>query len=259
VRERGDRVCVRRRLGQVDEQLDEAALSRGVVAEHVGKGGVTEWLREALAQSLAGASVVAQSVRSELARVATMIRGDKPQEAADDVLEQTDSLLLDQLVDHVAEDGADGVEAFVRLADVGEASVVEEDFLDDEDGDGLAQLGAGLHDAEAQRDDLSRKEEVDDLGGVVLDQGADDAQRGQTKVLERARLGGGIQEWVEEEGDVRLDMSAESDHTGIAHHSGTAGESHCAMPRTGAEPRHCTHGWKPLPSAATGSEEDTRK
>jgi len=124
------------------------------------------------------------------------------------VLEQTDGLLLDQLVDHVAKHGADGVEALVRLTDVGQAGIVEQDLLDDEDRDGLAQLGAGLHDAEAQGDDLRREEEVDHLGGVVLDQGPDDAQGSQTEVLKWTRLGGGVQEGIEEEGDVRLGMSA---------------------------------------------------
>lgn len=72
-----------------------------------------------------------------------------PEETAHDVLEQTYCLLVDERLHHVAEDGADGVEALVRLTDVVESHVVEEDLLHDEDGDGFGKLAARLHDAEA--------------------------------------------------------------------------------------------------------------
>lgn len=61
VGERGGDVCIRRGLGQVDQQLHEAALGRSIVAQHVGEGGIAERLGEALAQGLASASVVAQT------------------------------------------------------------------------------------------------------------------------------------------------------------------------------------------------------
>ena len=51
----------------------------------------------------------------------------------------------------------------VGLADVVEAGLVQEDLLEDEGGHGLAQLRARLHDAETQRDDLRRQQEVDHL------------------------------------------------------------------------------------------------
>ena len=70
------------------------------------------------------------------------------------MLEQPNRLRLDELVDHVAEDGADGEEALVSVANVGQPRFVEQDLLDDEDGDRLGELGACLHDAEAERDDL---------------------------------------------------------------------------------------------------------
>ena len=104
------------------------------------------------------------------------------------MLEQAHRLGLDELGNHIAQDGADGVEALVGGADVVEAVVVEEDLLHDEDGDRLAKLGASLHDAQAQRDDLGRQEKVDHLGRVVLDKGADDAQARQAQVLEGAGL-----------------------------------------------------------------------
>lgn len=100
---------------------------------------------------------------------------DIPQEAAHNMLKEAGRLLLDQLCYHVAEDGADGVKPFVRGADVVQAIVVQQDLLHDKDGDRLAELRAGFHDAQAQRDDLRRQEEVDHLGRVILDQGADDA------------------------------------------------------------------------------------
>lgn len=48
-----------------------------------------------------------------------------PKKAADDMLEQADGLLLDQLVDHVAEDGANGIEPLVGLADVCETNIIQ--------------------------------------------------------------------------------------------------------------------------------------
>jgi len=56
------------------------------------------------------------------------------QVASDYVLEKSDGLGLDELVDHIAEDRADGVKAFVGVADVREASFVKENLLNDEDG-----------------------------------------------------------------------------------------------------------------------------
>jgi hypothetical protein len=44
-----------------------------------------------------------------------------------------------------------------------EAHVVEEDLLDNESGHGLGQLRPGLHDPQAQRDDLRRQQEVNHL------------------------------------------------------------------------------------------------
>lgn len=116
------------------------------------------------------------------------------------MLEETDSLLLDQLGDHIAENGADGIEALVRRADIAQTDVVKEYLLDDENRDRLAQLGAGLHDAEAKRDDLSGEKEIDYVRGVVLHQGPDDTQRSETEVFERARLRGRVEKRVQKQG-----------------------------------------------------------
>lgn len=125
-----------------------------------------------------------------------------PQETPDHMLEQAHGLLVDELGDHVGKHSADSVEAFVRLADVLQTHVVQENLLYNEDGDGLAELGTGLHDTEAQRDDLSGEEEVDDLGAVVLDESANDTERSQTEIFEGATLGGGVEEGVEKEGNM---------------------------------------------------------
>lgn len=84
------------------------------------------------------------------------------------MLQQSHRLTLHQLIDHIAQHSPDSVEPLVGLADVGEAEVVEKDLLDDKDCDRFGEFGAGLHDSEAEGDDLGGEEEVDDVGVVVL-------------------------------------------------------------------------------------------
>jgi hypothetical protein len=72
-----------------------------------------------------------------------------PKETPNNVLKQADRLLLDKLIDHVAEDRADGVKALVCLADICETNVVQQDLLNDKDGDRLAKLRACLHNTKA--------------------------------------------------------------------------------------------------------------
>jgi hypothetical protein len=100
------------------------------------------------------------------------------------MLEQANSLLLHKLIDHVTEDGANSVETLIGLANVCETDIVKENLLNDEDSDSLAKLGTSLHDTQAQRNDLGGQEEVDNLGGVVLDECSNDAKGGESKVLE---------------------------------------------------------------------------
>ena len=84
------------------------------------------------------------------------------------MLEKTNGLGLDQLVDHVAEDGSHSVESLVCVANVRQPGLVQEDLLNDEDGDSLGQFGTSLHDAQAQGNDFRGQEEVDDGSVVVL-------------------------------------------------------------------------------------------
>lgn len=131
-----------------------------------------------------------------------MLMQCSPQETSHYVFQQPIRPLIHQVLHHITQHAAHGVKPLVSLADIIQAHVVEQDLLHDEDGDRLAELGAGLHDAEAERDDLGGKEEVDHVGGVVLNEGADHAERGQAQVFEGAGLGGRIEEWIEEERDV---------------------------------------------------------
>ena len=179
------------------------------------------------------------------------------------MLEQPRSLLLHQLGNHVAQDGADGVEALVGGADVVEAVVVEQDLLDDEDGDGFAELRPRLHDAEAEGDDLGGEEEVYDFGRVVLNQGPDHSERRQAEVLEGTRLRRRVEEWIEVEGDVRwrsgqalarsFPTTACLRAAGVPHRSKTACASRCVRRRTGGGPAHCRRGSRRQRSTATGS------
>lgn len=102
------------------------------------------------------------------------------------MLEQSYGLLFHQLLDHVAENGSDGVEPLISLADVIETHIVHQDLLNNENGHCLAQLRPSLHDAQTERNDLSSEQEVDDLGRIVLHQRANDAQRCETEIFERS-------------------------------------------------------------------------
>lgn len=139
--------------------------------EKRGKRVVTERLWKACSKRLARSRVVAQ-----------------PKIATDDMFEEPNRLGLDELVDHVAEDGTNGEEALVGVTDVGEPGLVKEDLLHDEDRDGLGKLRAGFHDAEAEGDDLGRKEEVYDRVVVILLRGLKKA--GQEGIEERGEKKG---------------------------------------------------------------------
>jgi len=169
---------------EVVEERGETTFCDHVALEKRGKGVVTERLWETCPKRLARPRVVAQ-----------------PKVATDDVFEKSDGLGLDELVDHVAEDGTDGEKAFVSVTDIGEASLVEKDLLHDEDRDRLGKLRAGFHDAEAEGDDLCREEEVYyRVVVVLLDESADDTEGGEAQVLEWTCFGSCIQERVQEEG-----------------------------------------------------------
>jgi hypothetical protein len=119
------------------------------------------------------------------------------------MLQQPNRLLIHQLRNHITQDRPYGIKSLVRLADVLQSHVVEQDLLHDEDGDGLAEFRTGFHDAQAERDDFGGEEEIDYVCAVVFDEGADDAERGEAQIFEGTRFGGCVEEGIEEEGDVR--------------------------------------------------------
>ena len=74
-------------------------------------------------------------------------------------------------------------EPVVGLTDVVQSRLVQEDLLQDEGCHCLGQLRSGLHDPEAEGDDLCGQEEVDHLLFVSLDQGTDYTEAGSEKQL----------------------------------------------------------------------------
>ena len=112
----------------------------------------------------------------------------KAQVAASDVLQQAMRWGLDEHGDHVAEHCAHSVETLGCGTDVVQPHLVKQNLLHNERGHGFAELAAGLHDAQAQRDNLRLEQKIDHLAVVNFDQRADHAQGCQAQVLEGAAL-----------------------------------------------------------------------
>jgi len=106
----------------LNDQRDECA-PRITHLEKCGERVVAEWLWEACTERLAGPRVVTQS-----------------EIATNDMFEKSDRLRLDELIDHVAKDGANGEKALIGVTDVCEPGLVEEDLLNDEDCYRLGEL-----------------------------------------------------------------------------------------------------------------------
>ena len=124
------------------------------------KGVVAEGLWEACPKRLAGTRIVTQ-----------------PEVATNDVLEESDRLRLDELVDHVAEDGADGKKALVGVTNIREPGFVKKNLLHDKDCNSLGEFRAGLHDAETEGDDLGGEKEVYHRVVVILLRREDEGER----------------------------------------------------------------------------------
>ena len=84
------------------------------------------------------------------------------------MLQQPNRLSLHQLVYHVAQHSPHGVESLIRVADVRQTRLIQQDFLNDEDRNGLGEFGTGFHDPQAERDYFRREQEMDDSRVVVL-------------------------------------------------------------------------------------------
>ena len=218
--------------------------------EKCSKRVVTEGLWETRPKRLTGPRIVTQ-----------------PKVATNDVLEESDRLRLDELVNHVAKDSADGEKAFVGVTDIREASLVKEDLLHDENGNGLGEFRTGLHDAETEGDDLGGKKEMDygvvvillrrekgeridqeaTARGAYLDESTDDTEGCEAQVFERTCFGSCVQERIQEKGYMccvflgrcqSRAMTRES-MKGSKYRSRTAVSSRDEMRRTGGARGRC--------------------
>ena len=108
------------------------------------------------------------------------------------MLQQPHSLLLNQLAHHITQHHPHRIEPLIRRTDIRQPNIIQKDLLHNEDSDRLAELGARLHYPQAERDDFGGEKEVDDIGGIVLDEGADDAEGGEAEVFEWAGFGGRV-------------------------------------------------------------------
>ena len=112
------------------------------------------------------------------------------------MLEKSDGLLFYELIDHIAKYGANCIEPLVCLADIGQADIVQQDLLDNENCHSFTQFGSSFHYAKAERDNLSGKEEIDHFRGIVLHQCSNDPQRGEAEIFERAGLRRSVEERI---------------------------------------------------------------
>ena len=80
-----------------------------------------------------------------------------PQETPHNMFQEPDSLTLLKLNYHITQHSAHSIEPLVRLADVVEAHVVQQDLLDDEYCYCFREFRTCFHDAQAEGYDLGGK------------------------------------------------------------------------------------------------------
>jgi hypothetical protein len=61
----------------------------------------------------------------------------EPQVASDNMFEKPNRLGFNKLVNHITQHSADGVESFVCMANVRQTSLIEKNFLHNENGHGF--------------------------------------------------------------------------------------------------------------------------
>jgi hypothetical protein len=94
-----------------------------------------------LPKRLTGSGIITESRQTLIRETRGFVSGlFLPKKAANNVLQQPSRLLLHELRDHVAEHRANSVETLISSADVVESMIIEEDLLDNEDGNRLAEL-----------------------------------------------------------------------------------------------------------------------
>lgn len=57
-----------------------------------------------------------------------------------DMLEQSHSLRLHKLVHHIAQHSSDSIEPLIGVADIRQARLIKQNFLNDENGDSFGEL-----------------------------------------------------------------------------------------------------------------------
>jgi hypothetical protein len=129
------------------------------------------------------------------------------------MFEKADRLGLNKLIDHIAENGPNSVEAFISVADISQSCLVEQNLLDNKYGNSLGEFRSRLHDAQAEGNNLRGEKEMNDcvvivllykdehqlLGpkrGSYLDKSPDDTEGSKPEVLKRTGLGGRVQKRV---------------------------------------------------------------
>lgn len=115
------------------------------------------------------------------------------------MFKKSGGLRLHELSDHIAQHGPDCIKPLIRGADVVESVIIQQNLLHDEYGDSLAKLRASLHNAKAQRYYLCGEKKVDDIGRIILDQGANDAKAREPQILKGPRFRRSIEEGIQEE------------------------------------------------------------
>ena len=113
-------------------------------------------------------------------------------------------IVVDEFLEYAVEHGRHCKKAFYGGADVAESLLVAQDLLDDEGSHCFRQRLPVLHDSQAQRHDLGLHQEGDRVGVALLHQCTYHPQGSHSQVLEDLAFGGGVEEGVEEEGDVCL-------------------------------------------------------
>ena len=106
---------------------------------------VAKWFGEALAEGFASPIIVAEAVVTNQNVGTAKNRGSQfscnsPKETAYNMFQQSNSLLFDELGDHIAKNSANSIKPFVRGTDIRQANIIEEDLLYDKDCHSLAQL-----------------------------------------------------------------------------------------------------------------------
>lgn len=98
---------------------------------------VTEGLRKTCPQCFPRPGVHISSRHDAAQRVNVPHIVAQPQVAAHNMLEQSDSLGFHELIHHVAEDGANGIEALVGMAYVSQTSFIQKNLLHNENRHGF--------------------------------------------------------------------------------------------------------------------------